>query len=364
MNGSSRAGLRKIRTVLLRGLLPVLAAGGLAAGPAGAQDGVWEKWSSESFTLQPRESFQFHVDFDEIQVRSWKLVVDGGDMKADLSVLRVRDESLLYYKIDERRHETIIPWGRGEEIMVVITSRNEKGSFTVDLMGPPRDQAHAAYSYHVNRALEAYGSGRRLKAEAECETAIRLDSEDGVAKVLLAGFLRERHYYTKAEALIQEALAVDLPPEMRGLAEDLQDELAKLRAPLPEEVVQGVARAEDLLEAGQALEALQICDDLLAGGLELRSPSKSRLQTLRGRALDQLDRNFEAVDAFTQALQLTRNRDRQAVIYFHMGRLYLKMDNFRQAQGAYTMALNYGLPSGLEVQARESLKVIENRLAD
>ena len=91
---------RKIRTAV-----PVLLAIVLSAAGACAQDGVWEKWSSESFTLGPRESFQFHVGFDEIQVRSWKLVVDGGDMNCDLSVLRVRGEALLYYENDQQRDE-------------------------------------------------------------------------------------------------------------------------------------------------------------------------------------------------------------------------------------------------------------------
>ena len=350
--------LRKFRTAVLVLLAIVLSAAG-----AWAQNGVWEKWSSESFTLGPRESFQFHVGFDEIQVRSWKLVVDGGDMNCDLSVLRVRGEALLYYETDQQRHEVVVPWGKGEEIMVVITSRNLKGSFAVDLLGPPRDQVHAAYSYHVNRALEAYGSGQRLKAEAECKTAISEDDGDAVAKVLLAGFFRNRGYYSRAESLVDEALKGDLPPEMHNLAGDLKTELGILRAPLPEEIVQGVARVEKLLAADKGESALAVCDDLLGGDHILDSPSKSRLQMLRGQALDKLDRNFESIDAFTQALQHTRNRDSEATIYFHMGRLYLKMENYQQAQGAYTMALKYGLPSGLDVQARENLKKIEKRLA-
>ena len=97
---------RKIRTAV-----PVLLAFVLTAGGAWAQNGVWEKWSSESFTLTPRESFQFHVGFDGIQVRSWKLVVNGGDMNCDLSVLRVKGEALLYYETDQQRHEVLIPWG-------------------------------------------------------------------------------------------------------------------------------------------------------------------------------------------------------------------------------------------------------------
>jgi tetratricopeptide (TPR) repeat protein len=278
-------------------------------------------------------------------------------------VLRVKGEALLYYETDQQRHEVLIPWGRGEEIIVVVTNRDEKGSFAVDLLGPPRDQVHAAYSYHVNRALEAYGSGQRLKAEAECQAAISADDTDDVAKVLLAGFYRNRGYYSRAESLVDEALKGELPEEMQSLARDLKTELAKLRAPLPAEVVQGVERIENLLADGKGESALAVCDDLLSGDLVLDSPSKSRLQMLRGQALDQLDRNFESVDAFTKALQFARDRDGEAVIYFHMGRLYLKMENLQQAQGAYTMALNYGLPSGLDVQAREDLKKIEKRLA-
>ena len=353
---------RKIRTVAA-----VCVAAGLLSGASvarGAPKEAWEKWSSDSFTLAPRESFQFHVAFDQIPVRSWKLVVDGGDSKCDLSVLRVKGESLVYYKIDERRHEVLVPWGRGEEAIVVITNRSLKGAFVVDLLGPPRDQVHAAYSYHVNRALEAFGSGQRLKAEAECQTAIREDDGDGVAKVLLAGFFRDRNYFTKAEAMVDAALEGELPPEMRTLAQDLKAGLLELKAPLPENVARGVAGAEDLLDQDRADEALAICDDLLSGEISLTASARSRLQMLRGQALDQLERNFESVDAFTKALHFSRNRDNESVIYFHMGRLYMKMENFQQAQGAYTMALKYGLPSGLDVQARDALKKIETRLAE
>lgn len=349
--------LRKFQTIVFA-CLAILS----FAAVASAQGGIWEKRSSESFTLAPRESFQFHVTFDEIPVRSWKLKVDGGDMKCDLSVLRAKGEVLLYFKTDEQRHETIVPWGKGEEVIVVITCRDEKGSFTVDLLGPPTDQVHAAYSYHVNRALEAYGSGERLRAENECKNAILEDPDDAVAKVLLAGFLRDRHYYSRAEMYVKEALEGELPEDMRSLAEALQKDLVKLMAPLPPEIIAGLAHAEDMMEAGKATEALKVCDGLLAGDTDPGAPAKSRLQMLRGQALDKLDRNFEAVDAFTRALHLARTRDSEAVIYYHMGRLYLKMENLQQAQGAYTMALNFGLPSALDMQARETLKEIEKQL--
>ena len=329
---------------------------------AWAAQGVWEAWSSETFTLDARESFQFHVTFDQLPVRSWKLVVDGGEKNCDLSVLRVRGESLLYYKTDESRHELLIPWGRDEELIVVMTNRKRPGTFVVTLWGPPKGQAHAAYSYHVNRALEAFASGRRLDAEDHCEKALRKDANDGVAMVLLAGFLRDRNFYSRAGALVKQAQECELPGDMLSLAQNLEAELKILRAPLPSAVRKDVARIEGSLDRGSGQEALDLCLGLIAGHPDLPNQAKSRLQMLQGRALDQIGRDFEAVDAFTRALGLSRNRGEEAVIYFHMGRLFLNMDNPAQAQGAYTFALQHGLPSALEELAREDLQVIERHL--
>ncbi len=332
----------------------------LALQPAAARAQYrWETWHTETFTLEPDESFQFRVSFDDIQVRSWMLVVDGQDHNCDLSVLRVKGESLLYYRTDESRHEVRVPWGRGEELIVVLTNRRDKATFTVQFLGPPRDQVHAAYSYHVNRALEAFASGRRLDAQKQCELALREDDTDGVAKVLLASFLREGHYYTRAAALVEEALAGELPPEMRRLAQDLQSELVVLRAPLDPRIRARLDRIDNLLTSGKGGEALAVCDETLGmSGLTVRA--KSRLYLLRGRALDMQARDFEAVDAFTSALGLARSKAEEAVIYFHMGRLYRKMGNTDQARGAFTIALQEGLPSGLDLQARENLKAIED----
>jgi len=360
-------GFRNFRTVLGYGLTLGLAlslALGLPSRLAAAQGGYWEKYSSESFTLKPKETFQFHVTFAEIPVRVWKLVVDGGDWQCDLSVFRVRDDAILYYKIDERHHEVLIPWGQDEEVMVAITARSQQGNYVVDIMGPPKGQVQAAYSYHVNRALEAYGSGQTLKAQAECETAIQRNPDDAVAKVLLAGFLKEDRFYGQADQLVDEALAGDLPADMRQLAVDLKGELAILLAPLAPEIVQAMTKAEEDLNAGRAADALGVCDDILAGTVKLDGAAKGQFEMLRGRALDSLDRNFEAVDAYTRALHLTSLKSDEAVIYFYMGRLFLKMENLQQAQGAYTMALQYGLPTGLDLQAREDLVQIEKRLQE
>ncbi len=339
-------------------LLPLLL-GALLWPAAGRAQYKWETWHTETFTLEPGESFQFRVAFEDIQVRSWKLVVDGQDHNCDLSVLRVKGESLLYYKTDESRHEVLVPWGKGEELIVVLTNRRDKATFTVDFLGPPRDQVHAAYSYHVNRALEAFAAGRRLDAQDECGKALREDDHDEVAKVLLASFLREGRYYTRAAVLVDDALKGDLPPEMRTLAEDLQSELVTLRAPLSPAIQARMDRINTLLEKSSGKQAAELCDQVLReDGLPLRA--KSQLHMLRGRALDIQDRDFEAIDAFTTALGLARSKAEEAVIYFHMGRLYRKMGNQDQARGAFTIALQSGLPGGLELQAREYLKEIES----
>ena len=113
---------------------------GMAVCPVRAgQQGVWEPWKSETFSLAPRESFQFRVSFADIPVRSWRLVVDGGDHNADVNVVRARGQALLYHEADLVRHVVDIPWGKGEEVVVVVTNRDHPGGFAVTFFGPPRD---------------------------------------------------------------------------------------------------------------------------------------------------------------------------------------------------------------------------------
>ncbi len=337
--------------------------GGVAAGAVGGNDqGIWETWSAESYRMDPRESFQLRVEYGDIPTRRWLLIVDGGDRNCDLSVLRVKGEELLYYKTDESRHEVSIPWGSGEEIIIVLTNRNHQGAFVVELLGPPKAENLASYSYSVNRALEAYASGQRLKARDQCRKALLENPNDGVAKVILAGFLRESQGYNEAEAMIQEALASDLPPDMRALAEGLQRDLLVLMAPLPKAVQDGLDKAEEALGKNHPEKALKICDRVLQGEKKLSGNSRGRLLILRGRALEGLNRNFEAVDAFTQALNSARSKDAQALTYFYMGELFLKMENLVQAEGAYSIALRNGLPTGLDVKARENLQLVQDRL--
>jgi len=347
---------------LRRNLLGMLAATLMVGGALASEvqePGYWTVWSSESYTMYPRESFQLRLDDDQIQTRRWVLVVDGAGHNCDLSVLRVQGEQLLYFKTDESRHEVSVPWGLDEEIIVVITNRNQQATFEVQVQGPPRDQNPAYYSYHVNRALEVYAAGQRLRARDLCRTAIMEDNDDAVAKVLLAGFLKESHKYGEALGLVQEAREGELPEEMRLLARTLETELEDLRAPLPREVQLQLSRAEAALQDDEPAAALEHCARLLDPETGLAAGQRARVLVLKGRALGALERNFEAIDAFTQALNYDRSKEAQAIAYYYMGSLFLEMGNLEQAEGALGIASQNGLPAGLGLQAREKLKSID-----
>jgi tetratricopeptide (TPR) repeat protein len=331
-----------------------------AESPAAAAE-MWESWGTETYRLEEGESFQFRVAYEQIPVRAWRLVVDGDYILSDLHILRLRDRSLLYFVSDESHHDVPIPWGQGEEILVMLTASRAGGVYTVDFLGPPPPAAPASYSYTVNRALESYAAGKRLEAERLCQEALEENPRDGVAQVLLAGFLRDRHYFERALTMIEEALAADLPEDMDTLARQLRAELVELLAPLPESIRQGLARAEQLLDDSNEATALAECDLLLTAAPERSPEAHSRILQIKGRALHRLGRNFEAVDAFTKALTAARSRQTEAVIYFHMGQLFLDMDNWNQAAGAFAIARKYGLPAGLELQAAEAMQRIENR---
>ena len=331
----------------------LLAAAGAAAAP-------WDTWGTDAYTLDPGEAFTFRIAYDEIPVRSWKLVVDGDYVICDLHVLRLVDGSLLYFEKDESHHELILPWGAGEEISVVLTAGPSQGGvFTVKLMGPPRDHAPASYSYKVNRALESYASGHRVQAENYCDEALRDNPDDGVALVLKAGFLRDNRFYERAAGTIGRALRFELPDEMRMVALDLQDQLALLRRNLPEDLRDRLAALDDLLDRGEGQEALDDCTDLARLRFSIApgqiDVARVEIMQRRGRALHILDRHFEAIDVFTAALTLAESRADQAVLYFRMGDLFADMENIQQATGAYRIARSYGLPAAMDAAAAEAL---------
>jgi tetratricopeptide (TPR) repeat protein len=345
------------RGPVLAAVLVGVAAALLAGGGAAAQELLWDVWGTETYRLEAGESMQFRVRYEQIPVRRWRLLVEADQIVCDLHVLRLADGSLIYFEPDESRHDVSIPWGRGEEISVVLSAgRRQGGVYTVRFLGPPRDQAPASYSFAVNRALEAYAAGRRDEAQRHCEQALRDDPDDRVAMVLLAGFLRDDRYYERAAGLVERALAGELPEDMRELASQLRDELARETEAVPAPIREELARVERLLEDGEAQGALALCDRLLGASERPSPPARGWILQYRGRALQGLDRDFEALEALTMALQLTPRREAQAVIYFHLGSLLAEMENVEQARGALDRALTYGLPPGLQIQVQELLR--------
>ena len=88
----------------------------LAAAPLQAQyppPGLVQ-WGSEAYTLDTGESMPFRVDWDQIPVRRWMLLVEGDLRISHLNLRRVGDGSLVYDLRDESRHLVEIPWGTDE----------------------------------------------------------------------------------------------------------------------------------------------------------------------------------------------------------------------------------------------------------
>ncbi len=349
-------------TTALTAGAPAAAADSAAAlllAPA-TDDRAWDTWGQETYRLERGESCQFRVTYDQIPVRAWRLVVDGGLIQCDLHILRLKDGSLLYVKRNESRHDVTIPWGKGEEISVALSpGRSGDGVFTVTFLGPPRGRAPASYSYQVNRALEAWSVGKRPAAEKLCEDALAEDPADGVAGVLLAGFVREQRDWDRASGLVTRALATDLPPEMRRLAIALRDEIAQERTPLPEAARRSLEDIDARLAAGQAAQALAACDGLLADGGGLPPEAQGAVLQRRGQALQRLGRSFEAVDAYTMALSHARSAGQQAAIYLLMGKLMSDMGNPAQAIDAFKVARRLGLPPDGDAEAAAALQKLE-----
>jgi hypothetical protein len=146
----------------------------------------WEEWTSQAYTLASGESMPFHVDWDQIPVRRWLLLVEGDTRPSYLNLRRAHDGSLVYDQRDETRHLVEIPWGEGESLSCLLRAE-QGGAFAVSLWGPPRDDYLRAYSYEVNRALEAIEADDLDRAQAHLLSALREDPDDAVAQTLLVG---------------------------------------------------------------------------------------------------------------------------------------------------------------------------------
>ncbi len=179
----ARGGPRGSAGVVL--VLVVLAFASLAraeGGPPGLAN-----WGQQTRVLGPGEATTLQVTFANLPVRRFTLLVESGGPPCHVNVRRDRDGSLLHDVADEVRHEVDVPWGLGESLTLVLTAGPAGGSFAVSFWGPPPEAHKRAYSYHVNRALEAYAAGDRQGAGDQCRAALLRDPTDEVARLLLRG---------------------------------------------------------------------------------------------------------------------------------------------------------------------------------
>lgn len=218
----------------------------LAAAPLQAQyppPGLVQ-WGSEAYTLDAGESMPFRVDWDQIPVRRWMLLVEGDLRISHLNLRRVGDGSLVYDLRDESRHLVEIPWGTGESLSGVL-SVNAGGEYAISIWGPPQDDYLRAYSYDVNRALEALTDDDRSRAQAHLLSALREDPDDVVAQTLLRGLTGGR-------------TGTDIPAKVAPAEADSTTaaRLAGVRA-----------RAEELRQAGQYYAALDTLHQIVSTDL-------------------------------------------------------------------------------------------------
>ncbi|MBD3220759.1 hypothetical protein GF314_05915 [bacterium] len=145
------------------------------------------QWGERSYRLEPGESTSFRVDFEQIPVRRWWLIVESDRSPCHLNLRRVADGSLVYDRRDEVEHEVAIPWGEDEALSAVIVAGRRGGVFAVGIWGPPRDAYLRSYRYDVNRALEDLAAGDRGAAREHLMAAVTGDPDDPVAAALLQG---------------------------------------------------------------------------------------------------------------------------------------------------------------------------------
>jgi hypothetical protein len=177
------------------------------------------QWGSQAYTLDAGEAVSFRVDFEQIPVRRWLLLVEGDLKISHLNLRRPRDGSLVYDEQNESRHAVEIPWGVGESLSGVLTA-GLGGGYAISIWGPPRDDYLRAYGYEVNRALEALAANDRDRARSHLLSALRDDPSDAVATTLLQA-LTDGTAGTVMVALPDSA-ALRRLAEVRTVAADLR----------------------------------------------------------------------------------------------------------------------------------------------
>lgn len=252
-------------------------------------------WGTETYTLEAGESLQFHVDFEQIPVRRWLLLIEGDVRRSHLNLRRAADGRLVYDQRNESRHQVEIPWGAGESLSGVLTAARDGGAFAISLWGPPRDQYLQAYGYEVNRALESLAAGDRGAALAHLQAAQRDDPADPVARTLLQGL---------------------------GAGGTLSDAPTLFADAAPDSAT--IARTADL---------------------------RARVAILRAEG-----QTYAAIDTLQQALDRGLGRELLASLYAELVPLYLEVGNPTQAAAAREAAAALGLPAAETAALRRLLQ--------
>lgn len=254
-------------------------------------------WGSETYTLDSGESVMFRVDFDQIPVRRWLLLVEGDMRRSYLNLRRTMNGSLVYDMRGESRHEISIPWGVGETVSGVLTATHEAGAFSVSIWGPPRDNYLRAYGYEVNRALEAIADDDRNKAQRHLAAALHDDPQDAVAKVLMHSLAQGGHFSSST--------------------------------------------------AGGTVVAVQV-DSLALMQVE---ESRERASLLR-----QEGQFYAAADTLQRCLEKFVGVEVKASIFAELTRIYLDLGNFAQAESALQAAMALGYPEDEAAALQEELE--------
>jgi len=322
---------------------------------AGVPEGLWVAWGTETYNLEPGESVQFRIDFDDIPLRAWILTVEGDQRLCDLNVLRLDNAQLVYQQHAESRHHVRMPWGLGEAAAVTVTaSRSVGGLFTIKFLGPPADQAERAYGYRINRVLEHLEAGRDVRAEALLRDVIRANTDEtGLAALLLAGLLKDRGEFKRAAAMLDLALSYELPAGFDEVERRLRAHLAAAtRSATPE-----LQTADHLLADGDHDAVIAHCERWLETLGEDEVTAWERCEALRriGRAHQECGRQVLAIDALNNALREARESGQKALVYHRLGLLLLDMGNADQARRALAAARALGQPPDLNASTEDLL---------
>lgn len=327
-------------------LLVLLCAAGVRA--------EWVAWGAETYTLEAGESVQFHVSFEQIPVRAWRLTVEGGQRLCDVNVLRMSNRSLLYARSDEGLHRVDVPWGEGESIAVTISADlNAGGVFTVKILGPSADSARRAYGFTVNRALEAMDDGENERAESLLNDALKRGEDEGVAALLLAALMKQAGRLEQAAGMLERALRHDLPPDLEPVERTLSQQLSRRRQNLPEAL-----RTADALLAAEQWDAARSAVSLWFAETPLATRNdwqESEAHRRLGRAQHGGGQLYPALESFQLALRAAENPGQRALAHFQLALLQRDLGNADQFRAALEAARRDGLPPDLDARAASLL---------